>query len=185
MTHIDVPTWARFIAKRYADGYPQGPQARLHAEALDRYAESEARRLSAKSGGRKSPAYYHEAEIQAALVAVLEALKAVGWIAAYHHTPNGGKRSKRVASQLKRLGTQPGVPDLYVLLPGGKHCWIEMKRPKWPGRKGDRGGVLDDAQKLRMKELTAGGALCHVSTSVTDALAWLVGVREDQDEYRM
>lgn len=178
MTHVDIPTCARLLAAQVASGSPLGYQARLYAGALDGYAADEARRLSAKSRGKKSPAYYHEGEIQAALVAVLEALKAVGWISSFHHTPNGGKRSKQVANQMKRLGTRSGVPDLYVLLPGGKHCWIEMKRPPWPGRKKDRGGVLDDTQKKRIAELTAGGALCHVSTSVTDALTWLVGVKE-------
>ena len=148
--------------------------------ALDAQAEHDAAKASAKSGGKKGPAYYHEAEIQAALVAVLEALKAVGWIAAYHHTPNGGKRSKQVANQLKRLGTQPGVPDLYVLLPGGRGCWIEMKRPKWHGKKGDKGGALSPEQKERIAELERGGALCHVSTSVVDALAWLVKVKEGE-----
>jgi hypothetical protein len=149
----------------------------LYAEALDGYAADEARRLSAKSRGKKSPAYYHEGEIQAALVAVLEALKAVGWIAAYHHTPNGGKRQVAVANQLKRLGTQPGVPDLYVVFFGGPGCWIEMKRPGWPGKKGDKGGALSPEQRDRIAELTAGGDLCHVSTSVVDALTWLVKVK--------
>ncbi len=50
--------------------------------------------------------------------------------------PNGGKRSKKVAMELKAEGVSKGVPDLFIpewLL------WIEMKRIK--------GGSVSDDQK--------------------------------------
>jgi hypothetical protein len=44
--------------------------------------------------------------------------------------PNGGARSKRTASTLKREGVLPGVPDIIVALPRGQWhgLMIEMKR---------------------------------------------------------
>lgn len=45
----------------------------------------------------------------------------------------------REAAMLKREGVVAGVPDIFVLLEGGKIVWIEMKKRK--------GGRLSDAQK--------------------------------------
>ena len=44
--------------------------------------------------------------------------------------PNGGARSKRTASTLRKEGVLPGVPDLIVALPRGEHhgLMIELKR---------------------------------------------------------
>jgi hypothetical protein len=45
------------------------------------------------------------------------------------HIPNGGKRSRGVAGQLKAAGVKAGVPDLF--LPVARHgahgLWIELK----------------------------------------------------------
>lgn len=41
--------------------------------------------------------------------------------------PNGGKRSKKVAMELKAEGVSAGVPDLFIPEWG---LWIEMKRTK-------------------------------------------------------
>lgn len=41
--------------------------------------------------------------------------------------PNGGKRSKKVAMELKAEGLSAGVPDLFIPEWG---LWIEMKRTK-------------------------------------------------------
>lgn len=48
-----------------------------------------------------------------------------------HHIPNGGKRDKAVAVQLKREGLQPGVPDYFLPVPVGRFhgLYIELKRP--------------------------------------------------------
>lgn len=45
------------------------------------------------------------------------------------HIPNGGKRSRGVAGQLKAAGVKAGVPDLLLPVPGqGYHgLWIELK----------------------------------------------------------
>lgn len=73
--------------------------------------------------------------------------------------PNGGLRDKITASNLKREGVKPGVPD--ILLPvarGGFHgLFIEMKR-RTTGRgkdrkqKGSTSGVQDDwIARLRLR----------------------------------
>lgn len=41
--------------------------------------------------------------------------------------PNGGQRDAREASNLKTQGVLAGVPDLFILAPGGRTIWIEMK----------------------------------------------------------
>lgn len=48
------------------------------------------------------------------------------------HVPNGGKRSKIEASQLKASGVVPGIPDL-LILNDGKVYGLELKRDegKW------------------------------------------------------
>jgi hypothetical protein len=46
------------------------------------------------------------------------------------HTPNEGKRSARTGGHLKRMGMLPGVADLAIVLPGGRACFLELKREK-------------------------------------------------------
>ena len=43
------------------------------------------------------------------------------------HTPNGGSRDAREASNLKVQGVLAGVPDLCIVLPQGCVIWVEMK----------------------------------------------------------
>lgn len=44
----------------------------------------------------------------------------------FWHTPNGEKREKKIAAELKRMGTRPGVPDLFFPT---LRVFIEMKAP--------------------------------------------------------
>lgn len=46
-----------------------------------------------------------------------------------YHTPNGGRRNKAEAANLKRQGVKPGVPDICLPVPRGEHhgLYIEMK----------------------------------------------------------
>lgn len=48
---------------------------------------------------------------------VVAALRAAGWEGCFFHCPNGGKRDKRTAEKLKRMGVSPGVPDLIIVEP--------------------------------------------------------------------
>lgn len=46
-----------------------------------------------------------------------------------HHSPNGGRRNAREGARFKRMGVQPGFPDL-VLLVASQDChalFIELK----------------------------------------------------------
>lgn len=65
-------------------------------------------------------------------IRVVGALEAAGLV--YHHSPNGELRDARVAATLRRMGTQPGFPDLIILTPpparpGCPAVALELKRP--------------------------------------------------------
>lgn len=47
-----------------------------------------------------------------------------------HHSPNGGLRTKREAAKLKWMGTVAGIPDITIIMPGGKVAFLEVKGPK-------------------------------------------------------
>ena len=72
--------------------------------------------------------------------------------------PNGGLRSKAVATKLKVEGVSPGVPDLFV--PELK-LWIEMKRIK--------GGRLSPEQKDWINYLASVGYVCFICAGAEDA----------------
>lgn len=40
---------------------------------------------------------------------------------AFFHPPNGGKRSKKTAFMMQRMGLSPGVPDLMIITPPPNH----------------------------------------------------------------
>jgi hypothetical protein len=65
-----------------------------------------------------------EAKIQEHAVELLRAYARhdIEW----HHVPNGEKRDKRTAKRLKRMGVQPGVADLLLLISGGSYA-VELK----------------------------------------------------------
>ena len=46
-----------------------------------------------------------------------------------HHSPNGGKRSKKEAARFKAMGTRAGFPDFWLGIPvnGCPHLCIELK----------------------------------------------------------
>lgn len=86
----------------------------------------------------------------------------IGW-----HTPNGGKRSGREASEFALMGVLAGVPDLTFLVPhpdGFQVKFLEIKAKK---------GVMSQDQKdFRQKVLTLG---CEYETVKTlqDAVNWM------------
>lgn len=67
-----------------------------------------------------------------------------------HHIPNGGKRDKKTAKNLKIEGVKAGVPD--ICLPVSRHgyhgLYIELKR---------KGGKPSVEQKKWIKELEKQG----------------------------
>ncbi len=78
-----------------------------------------------------------EQAIQQAAVNYLRVMENLGELT-FFHVPNGGRRSKAEAGIFKTLGVRPGVPDLVILLPGGRTAFVEVKSDK---------GYLSQAQK--------------------------------------
>lgn len=79
--------------------------------------------------------------------------------------PNGGKRDKITASNLKREGVKAGIPD--VMLPVARAGWhglfIELKRPKNKELKKAK-GTVQDVQEPWHIELSEQGycvAVCY------------------------
>ncbi len=82
----------------------------------------------------------------------------------FFHPPNGGSRNLLEAKKLKRMGTMPGVPDLFILWDGKLIC-IELKAP---------GAYLSKAQKEMKAKLERAGAIyAPVCRSVDDVKAFL------------
>lgn len=71
------------------------------------------------------------------------------------HIPNGGKRSKREAAELKSIGVKAGVSDLFlpVMVGGYGGLWLEMKADE---------GKLSTDQQAWLNEMSEGGYMAHV-----------------------
>jgi len=109
----------------------------------------------------------------------------------FWHTPNGGKRDKRTAQLMKRMGVLPGVADLIFIQPGPKVDFLELKVDG--GRmSGDQERFMEAAQRSdcsyhcatgfyeAIAVLNYIGALrVHLTNSVSDA-ASDVGMREGE-----
>jgi len=75
----------------------------------------------------------------------------------FWHTPSGGYRHKMEASKFKRMGTIPGVPDLFF--PSLK-LFLELKTEK---------GKVSKVQKEVMAKLSACGYRCEVAYGLDEA----------------
>jgi len=78
-------------------------------------------------------------------------------LALLFHIPNGGSRDVREAKHMKEQGVKPGVPDLFLPIPRGKHhgLFLEMKTPT---------GRASAEQNYWLEQLRARGyvaALCR------------------------
>jgi hypothetical protein len=70
-----------------------------------------------------------EEQEQAALIEWSLLYNELRWL---HHIPNGKKRSKAVAGQLKAMGVKRGIADLFLPVPQVPYhgLYIEMKNPE-------------------------------------------------------
>lgn len=114
-----------------------------------------------------------EARIQAAIV---EYVRTVAPGVLIYAIPNGGLRPKAEAARMKWTGTLAGMPDLGLVLPDGRACFIEVKTPK---------GRLSDVQleTFMLLKSRSGWPPCVILArcidDVRDALrAWKVETRE-------
>ena len=78
-----------------------------------------------------------------------------------YHVPNGGQRSAREGTALKRIGVLAGVPDLVFVLPEGRHVYVEMKTMK---------GKTSEAQEGVMKRLEELGNQVFVAHGLAEGL---------------
>lgn len=77
----------------------------------------------------------------------------------FHPANQGHGRSARQGGVLKAMGVVSGIPDLGVMLPGGRAIWFEVKAPK--GRRSDTQFALH----LRMESL---GHHCATVSSIEE-----------------
>lgn len=105
-----------------------------------------------------------EQALQIAAAAYMDAIPNLLW----WHSPNGGGRSKIEAAIFKRMGVKPGVPDIAVILPGGRVGFIELKAGN---------GRVSPAQRAFADALMERGCQCVEARSleeVAETLArWL------------
>lgn len=66
---------------------------------------------------------------------------------------------------LKMVPTVSGIPDRLVLLPGGRVCFIELKR--------ESGGRLSPIQEVQIGRLRAMGHEVFVLRGTTEVAEWL------------
>jgi hypothetical protein len=88
------------------------------------------------------------------------------WLASkkifYFAVPNGGNRNRIEAKKLKSEGVRAGIPDIVILLNGGKTVFIEMKRRQL--------GVLSVKQKDVIAQIECLGFDVIVAYGAIDAM---------------
>ena len=67
---------------------------------------------------------YAETKVQNAIV---EYLRLTAPQCITFHIPNGGSRSDLERMILSRMGVLPGIPDLQIIVPGGRAYFLEVK----------------------------------------------------------
>ena len=95
----------------------------------------------------------------------------------YFHTPNGGRRNKREAAKLKRMGVKKGVSDWVVLNPNEKHhgLVIELKAAKRVRKELKRGieyqvvyGKIYDHQIEFLEQMEANGYFACIAWNLSE-----------------
>lgn len=99
--------------------------------------------------------------------AVAGALPTWPELALLYAVPNGGKRSRKTAADLKAEGVKPGVPDYCLPVPRGGHhgLYLELKRL--------RGGRVEPEQREWLAALVANGYRAEVARGWEQAWAVL------------
>lgn len=84
-----------------------------------------------------------------------------------YHIPNGGRREKREAANLKASGVKSGVPDIHLPTKCGQYSglYLELKKLK--------GGSASDEQKDWIDYLTKAGYAAYVVKGWIEAVSCL------------
>lgn len=82
-----------------------------------------------------------------------------------YHVGNGGKRSPETSRLMKALGVLPGVFDLVMIDPQGRHFYLEAKSDT---------GRLSESQQWFRNELILRGVPYVVFRSLSDIEAFIV-----------
>lgn len=79
------------------------------------------------------------------------------------HIPNGGRRNKREAGRLKKMGVKPGVSDYMIPIACGMYhgMWLEIKR---------KDGRVSPAQKDWMEKMARQRRYVAVAYSLQEAI---------------
>jgi len=108
-----------------------------------------------------------EQALQRAVVEYLAILERQGRLM-FYAIPNGGKRSRVEAAIFKGQGVRAGMPDIGLVLPGGKAAFIELKSPGRPVTKNQVHTIF------RLQDHRALCAICDSLEAVQGTLdAWL------------
>jgi hypothetical protein len=67
----------------------------------------------------------HDLQVQVLKLLNGAAKRDLYWFA----VPNAGRRSLRTGALMKAEGLRAGVADLCIMLPEGRTCWLELKKP--------------------------------------------------------
>lgn len=96
-----------------------------------------------------------ESALQQACVELLQIYEAQDRLT-FFHVPNGARlaNASRQGGRMKKLGVRPGVPDLVIVLPGGRTAWVELKS--------DRGRLSDYQQAWGQTLLALGHHWCII-----------------------
>jgi len=81
-----------------------------------------------------------------------------------HHSPNGGKRNVREATNFKRMGTKKGCPDLILDISRGPYHGLRIEIKK------DKSSYPTREQKERIKTLNEEGYLAVVTKGLDETL---------------
>jgi hypothetical protein len=93
-------------------------------------------------------------------IAVVKYVNLVAPEAIIFHIPNGGWRGRTEAARFKALGVTPGIPDLCLVLPGGKVAWWEIKAD---------GGRISPSQAAMFSRFDESGHEVSVIHSIDEA----------------
>lgn len=106
-----------------------------------------------------------EEGLQRSVASFLHAIPDLLWWATANQR---GTRSRAEMGILKAMGVRAGVPDICIILPGGKIGFLELKAPK---------GRVSDSQKVFIESAMNKGCsvgVCYSLSDVADHLnSWL------------